>query len=139
MLVIAIVVMTVVLLLGLAMTRVLSSSTNTVLYEVLGFRAFNAARSGLESNLASVLNAPPINGVLQDPFNICRNQGRIASNESFSSVSGFENCSYVTSCDVQNFNDPNAQGDYFRFSSTGTCSIDQNNAVSRTVAVDARL
>ena len=137
MLIIAIVVMTVVLLLGLAITRVLSTSSSSVVYEVLGFRALNAARSGLESNLTSILNAPLVDGNVPSPRALCESQGVVNSGVNFASIPGFENCRYVTQCGVQGFN--NDQDEYFRFTSTGFCTIDNVSEVSRTVSVDARI
>lgn len=134
MLVIVVVVMTVVLLLGLAMTRVLASSSNAVVYEVLGFRALNAARSGMEFNLSRVLNS----GL--PPSNLCT-QGNVPeplpSAPGFSSIAGLENCSFVATCRVESAGD--SGDDYFRFTSRGTCLGGDDVIVSRVVAVDARL
>lgn len=139
MLIIAVVVMTVVLLLGLAMTRVLASSSNSVVYEVLGSRALNAARSGLEVNLTRVLNEIPVNGSLRPPLNICNMDGNFSSDSSFSNVPGFENCRYDNRCNARPVNDNGTTILYFRFSSTGICTVDGATSVSRNVSVDARL
>ncbi|TDF34529.1 type II secretory pathway component [Alteromonadaceae bacterium M269] len=147
MLIIAVVVMTVILLLGLALTRVLASSSNAIVYEVFGVRAFNAANAGLEQNLARVFNTPgsvPQNlcdtvtsGDASPPVGSGNTIDSAVSFSNFSSIPGFENCRFVSSCTVQSFTANSVNQNYFRFTSTGECSSD-GIVVSRTVAVDAR-
>lgn len=124
MLVISIFVILVMSLLGLAMTRILSSSSESVVYEVYGLKALNAARTGLERNVSTVFDL--------DATTVTGNCG--SDNRNLNAIPGFENCRYEASCtSVPNINGQN----YFRFNSTGICTIG-NVVVSRTVAVDAR-
>lgn len=124
MLVIALFVIIVFALLGLTMTRLLSSSSETIAYEVLGQRALNAARSGLECAVAAQLGGgcatPPANGV-------------------FSGVAGLENCSYTLDLPAaKDVNDGSESYNYFTFTSTGQCTAGDIR-VTRTVYIDAIL
>jgi MSHA biogenesis protein MshP len=122
MLVIALFVIIVFALLGLTMTRLLSSSSETIAYEVLGQRALNAARSGLECAVATQFEGgctmPPTNGI-------------------FSGVAGLENCSYTVDAPVAKAINNNTY-DYYTFSSTGQCTAG-DISVTRTVFIDAIL
>lgn len=53
-LVIAIFILVVMLLLGVALTRVLSTSSETIAYEVVGARAYQAANIGLQRRLTEL-------------------------------------------------------------------------------------
>ena len=59
MLVIALFVIIVMALLGLTLSRLLSSSSDAIIHEVYGQRALNAARAGVEEQIALAF---PING-----------------------------------------------------------------------------
>lgn len=122
MLVIALFVIVVLGMLALTMTRLLSSSSETVVYEVLGQRALNAARAGVDCAVANQFGT----GCSQP------------TNKTFDSVAGLENCSYL----VNTTNKPIVDGfktfTYWTFSSTGQCSAG-NTIVNRTVYVDAML
>lgn len=123
MLVIALFVIIVLALLGLTMTRLLSSSSETIVYEVLGQRALNAARSGIECAVANQFGA------------VCPH----TTPKVFSGVPGLENCLYnaplpnsVAITDgAKNFT-------YLTFTSTGQCTAGKIN-VTRVVYVDVML
>ena len=124
MLVIALFVIVVFGLLGLTMTRLLSSSSETVIYEVLGQRALNAARAGIECAIA---NATP--GI------VCAQ----AVSMSFNNVAGLENCSYTVVGPINRIITDGANTfTYSIFTSTGECTAG-NIITSRTVYVDALL
>ena len=126
MLVIAIFVIVVMSLLGLAMSRMLSASANTIVYEVYGLRALHAARTGIEASIAQVFPVP-------DVASTC--EAQINSNIEFSSVAGFENCDFSASCDAAPYG--GGAGTLYLFSSTGTCEVGEIS-VSRRVEVEAR-
>ncbi|MCY7295264.1 hypothetical protein [Alteromonas sp. a30] len=112
-------------MLGMTLTNILSTSEDSVVYESLGLRALNAARSGLDIKIA---DAFPL---LSTDSEQCDSG---PSNVSFNNIAGLEGCSYTAICQSDNsINGIN----YFRFSSTGVCVI-SDVVVSRTVAVDAR-
>jgi len=123
MLVIALFVIIVLALLGLTMTRLLSSSSETIIYEVLGQRALNAARSGIECAVANEFGA------------VCPH----AVPRVFSGVAGLENCSYNTPLpDRVAITDGAKNFTYLTFTSTGQCTAGKIN-VTRIVYVDVML
>jgi MSHA biogenesis protein MshP len=121
MLVIALFVIIVFGLLGLTMTRLLSSSSETIIHEVLGQRALNAARAGMNCAVAKQLGSGC--DVIVSPF-------------IFVGVPGLENCSFkyeITSSDIQ---DGSKEFTYWTFSSEGQCTVGNTN-VTRNIYVDA--
>ena len=122
MLVIALFVIIVFGLLGLTMTRLLSSSSQTVIYEVLGQRAINAARTGLECNLSAKY---PISGAT----------AYCVHSVSMNSLPGLENCSYSVTSDDVTVTDNDDTYIYSKFTSIGQCTAGDIN-VTRTVYVD---
>jgi MSHA biogenesis protein MshP len=129
MLVIALFVIIVLGLLGLTMTRLLSSSSETIIYEVLGQRALNAARAGIECAIADEIDKLDV-GEIDEQATACPNP----ISKEFTSVTGLENCRYGVV--------PNSKlvagRTYWTFTSTGTCTAGKIN-VTRTVYVDAML
>lgn len=123
MLVLALFVIIVLALLGLTMTRLLSSSSETIVYEVLGQRALNAARAGIECAVANELGT------------LCEH----TAPKDFSGVAGLENCSYNTPPPNRT---PIVDGaknfTYLTFTSTGQCTAGKIN-VTRVVYVDVML
>jgi MSHA biogenesis protein MshP len=123
MLIIALFVIIVLALLGLTMTRLLSSSSETIIYEVLGQRAINAARSGIECAVADEFGAGCDNPAFKD----------------LSGVVGLENCSYrVVEATPKTITDGGRTFTYLTFTGTGQCTAGKIN-VTRIVYVDAML
>lgn len=113
-------------MLGMTLTNLLATSAETITYEVLGLRALNAAKSGLEVqiSLAFPLNtSPPQPTVCTD-----NNQTLVGT--------GFNSCSFNAKC-IEETGVGSSGITYYRFSSTGTCTS-SGITVNRTVAVDAR-
>lgn len=125
MLVISLFVIVVMALLGFAMTQLLSASSDTVVQEVYGLRALNAAQSGVEAKIAKAF---PVSGSAS-----CN-----ADNEVFSygAVSGLQNCIATTNCRAENFAADNLT--YYRFTSEGQCAAGKV-ITYRQVAVDAKV
>ncbi len=122
MLVIALFVIIVLALLGLTMTRLLSSSSEAIIHEVLGQRALNAARAGIECAVADEFGA----GCIADP-----------TFKAFSGVAGLENCEYrVVEDTPKTITDGSKTFSYLTFTSTGQCRAGKIN-VTRFVYVDA--
>lgn len=123
MLVIALFVIIVLALLGLTMTRLLSSSSEAIIHEVLGQRAINAARSGIECAVADKFGAGCANPVFK----------------ALSGTAGLENCSYqVAEASPKSITDGARTFSYLTFTSTGQCRAGKIN-VTRLVYVDAML
>ncbi len=124
-LIVALFVMLVLAGLGLTLTKVTSTSSDAVVYEVYGLRAMLAAQAGLNQNLARVF---PVGGGA-----VCAN---ISSGPGFTQVPGFEGCSYTSLCSVEDYVSADETLTFYRFSSKGQCQAGEIT-VSRTVAVDA--
>jgi MSHA biogenesis protein MshP len=123
MLIIALFVIIVLALLGLTMTRLLSSTSETIIHEILGQRAINAARSGIECAVADELGAGCDNSIFKD----------------LSGVVGLENCSYrVAEATPKTVTDGGRTFTYLTFTGTGQCTAGKIN-VTRIVYVDAML
>ncbi|MBA6342406.1 pilus assembly PilX N-terminal domain-containing protein [Colwellia sp. MB02u-10] len=125
-LVIAIFVIIVLSVLGAALVKMLDSSQESVAYEVLGTRAYTAAVSGLQWQLAEVF---PLNG----PAITCKGQTEIDSaTPSFNNVLGLAQCNVSVSC--IDFERDGIR--YYAISGTGTCAIG-SELTSRKIAVEA--
>jgi MSHA biogenesis protein MshP len=125
-LVIAIFVIIVLSVLGAALVKMLDSSQESVAYEVLGTRAYTAALSGLQWQLAEVfpLNSPAI---------ACKAQVDINSaTPSFNNTLGLAQCNVSVSC--SDFERDGIR--YYSITGTGTCAIN-SELTSRKVAVEA--
>jgi MSHA biogenesis protein MshP len=131
MLVIALFIIVVFSLLALALTRLLSASSENVVYEVLGARALNAARTGLEICLAREY---PLN--LSPPVVVapCGNP----ETGDFAAYAGLQQgCSFsVSSLLDKNVVDGPDTYSYSRFVSTGRCEAG-DVIVTRRILVDA--
>lgn len=126
MLVISLFIIVIMSILGLSMIKVLSASAQSVVYEVYGQRAINAARSGVEQSLAVAF---PISG----PGDAQCNTNTV---HNFATTAGLYNCSYTSSCELISVTDGDNSYNYYRFRGTGTC-IAGDVVVSRSVSVDA--
>lgn len=127
MLVIAIFVILVMAFLGITMVQLLSATSQSVVYEVLGTRALNAAQTGLQQIAATAF---PINSAIAE----C--DTTITSNGNFSQLDGFENCSYVARCTTTEVIKEGQLNNFYRFDSEGVCQSG-DIWVSRSVAIDA--
>lgn len=123
MLVIALFIIIVLAILGLAMLRMLAASADSVVSEVYGQRALNAARSGVEQ---AVSGAFPLSGASNCPANY---------NFTFTNTPGLGNCSYTSACDVVSVDDSGDVYQYFRITAQGSC-IAGDTVVSRNVSVE---
>lgn len=130
MLMISVFVIVVMLFLGLTLTNLLSASANTVAYEVLGMRALQSAKSGLEQNIQTVFPLDTDGTFDQLP-------GTCAAGTT-QTPAGLPNCQFTASCSAQNYTYDSVTYTYYRFTSTGQCS-GGDVLVSRTVAVDAKV
>jgi MSHA biogenesis protein MshP len=126
-LVIAIFVIIVLSLLGAALVKILDSSQESVAFEVLGTRAYNAAQTGIQWQLAQLF---PLDGNIKMCSEISNTPPVI------SGVAGFEGCEIqltVSSC--VDFLHDGAR--YYTITSTGQCSVGAE-LTSRTLEVEAR-
>ncbi|WDE10945.1 MSHA biogenesis protein MshP [Thalassomonas haliotis] len=141
-LMLALFVLTVLLMLGAALMRTLSSSSETIAQEVLGTRALAAANSGMQAHLVQLF-----------PHNLAQDSCPADATYNFDGISGLDHCSAVVTCsllfpDTSNTNRKGFDVAYFSLTSTGNCGTaainemqaDSKNIVlsSRTIQVEAR-
>lgn len=114
-------------LLAGTLVSMISASSNSVLYEVYGVRAKNAAQAGIqELAMASFpLGAGP---------QLCDQV--INSSASFAGIAGLQNCQFSARCTTTDINFNSEDYRHYRFTSTGSCAFD-DLFVSRTLSVDA--
>ncbi|MFT4941926.1 MAG: MSHA biogenesis protein MshP [Paraglaciecola sp.] len=122
MLVIALFVIIVFGLLGLTMTRLLSSSSETIIHEVLGQRALNASRAGINCAVAKQLGSG------------CN----VLSPFTFVGVPGLENCLFKYEIGETAVQDGSKNFTHWTFNSEGQCTVGNTN-VTRNIYVDAML
>ena len=112
-------------LLGAALVKILSSSTETVAYEVIGTRAYAAAQTGAQWQLLEVFPHD------SNTATACDN---IITEPNLSNVKGLEFCQATVSCDDDGeFNGTT----YYVITSVGQCSFG-GVITSRTVMIEAR-
>jgi len=124
-LVIAIFVLVIMTLIGSALIRMQSSSAETVVYEVMGARAYAAAQTGLQWQLTEIF---PLNIT-----NVTLCKANIVE-PTVSDVKGLENCQFEIICD-DSISHSGVQ--YYTLTSKGTCSI-AGIETSRTIEIEAR-
>lgn len=127
-LVIAIFIIIVMSLLGAALMKMLASSQQNVVYEVLGTRAYAAAQSGIQWQLSQVFPLNTSGGVS------CAAQSVIDANKpTFSGVNGLAQCSVNVTCSSFDI----ASTRYYTVQATGKCQAGLE-LTSRTIEVEAR-
>jgi len=124
-------------LLGSALVRILSTSSETIAQEVIGTRALMAANSAMQAELAVLF---PLNATSTCAAEPASRQ----TAPSFSDIEGLYHCEAKTSCSLY-FTDPITNINYYRLTSTGECGssaiLADSKAVvksSRTIQVEAR-
>lgn len=124
-LVIAIFIIVVMTLLGSALVKMSSSNAETIAYEVIGTRAYQAAQAGAQRKLSEVFPLLPSVGACEvnsEPWD-------------FSTVKGLEGCEAVN---VSCIPGPTVDGvTYYTVTSTGQCSI-AGVFTSRQIEIKAR-
>lgn len=124
-LVIAIFIIVVMTLLGTALVRMISSNAETIAYEVIGTRAYQAAQTGAQKKMSQLFPLSPAVGVC--------NINTVP--DDFSSIKGLENC---TAINVGCIEDATVNGvTYYTITSTGQCNI-AGVSTSRKIEISAR-
>lgn len=129
MLVMAVFVILVMTMLSLAIVNILSSASQSVIYEVLGLRAQHVARSGLETHLAQVFKA-------DGSLDLAACSTPLTLNFSASAQDGLRSCVAQSDCSAQAYNTGDGLVTHLVFRSDGQCSSGSTVA-SRTLSVDA--
>lgn len=130
MIVMSLFIIVVVSLLAAALINIVSASSSNSIHQIYGLRAQQAAKAGIDEML--------FRSFPDSDTALACNSGavRITSPNTFSNITGLNNCSYSAQCVTQTITFANVERLYFKFSSTGSCQID-SNVVSRTLSVDA--
>jgi MSHA biogenesis protein MshP len=130
-LVIAVFVLVIMTLIGSALIRMQSSTAETVVYEVMGTRAYAAAQIGIQWQLTEIF---PLNTT---GTTLCKRNsaGNIEINEpDISGVAGLEDCKFEIICD-DSIEHIGVQ--YYTLTSIGSCSV-AGIETSRTIEIEAR-
>jgi MSHA biogenesis protein MshP len=136
-LIIAIFIIVVMTLLVAALSKLLTSSTESISYEVLGTRAFFAAQSGMEQGLVQLFplttNANPAG-----TSTYCAPVGTVgtapAAVVSFT-ANGLQSCSFTLNCNSGRATAAATETIYYQLTSTGTCGSGQFQT-SRTIQME---
>jgi MSHA biogenesis protein MshP len=124
-LVIAIFIIVVMTLLGSALVKIISSNAETIAFEVIGTRAYQAAQTGAQKKMSELFPLSPAVGVCST--NILP--------DDFSSIQGLENCEAVNVACIE---DATVNGvTYYTITSTGQCNV-AGVSTSRKVEISAR-
>ena len=124
-LVIAIFIIVVMSLLGSALVKIISTNAETIAYEVIGTRAYQAAQTGAQKKMSQLFPLSPTVGVC--------NINTVP--DDFSSVKGLENC---TAVNVGCIEDATVNGvTYYTITSTGQCTV-AGISTSRKIEISAR-
>jgi MSHA biogenesis protein MshP len=130
MLVIALFVIVVLALLGATMTRMITASSQSTIVELSGLRALTAAQTGAQLLLQQTF---PLNA----PINACNTTiSSTASFSGYSSIQGVQSCAFEASCTTSEVEKAGETNNYYRFSSTGQCTVG-DIVVTRQVLLDA--
>ena len=137
-LVMAVFIIVVVLSLATALINMLSSSSNTIAYQVIGIRAFAAANAGMEMRLKELfpLNASALRC---DSAQLPGDTFNTVNYVTINNITGLNNCAVSVTCN--DFEDESVI--YYRLESTSRCNMDYDNMgaenyTSRNIAVEAR-
>jgi MSHA biogenesis protein MshP len=130
-LVLALFIMVVTTLLGAALVRMISANSETIAYEVIGTRAYQAAQAGAQRKLSELFplntNTPPI------PPTTGQCSG--SASYDFFMIEGLENCQ---TSDVECIVGPTVDEiTYYTITSTGQCNF-AGVFTSRTIEIKAR-
>ena len=130
-------ILVVLILLGSALMRVLSTSSESIAQEVIGTRAYMAANSAMQAELQKLfpLNTTPP---------VCNLSFAYDFSASGLAIEGLPNCKATTQCILYATN-PITLEEFYRLTSTGKCesatlASDSKSVVvsSRTIQVEAR-
>ncbi|WKE66026.1 type II secretory pathway component [Gallaecimonas kandeliae] len=122
-LVVAVFIIVVMSLLVAGMAALLGRQSGTVVYEVLGSRAFLAAQTGLQEGLVKLF---PLDQAPQACF---------AHYSQPLKGSGLEGCSFTLSCQEQGSSDSSLPGKVAQLTSTGSCQAG-TVSTSRTLVME---
>mgnify|MGYP003384513898 FL=1 len=124
-------VMVILILLGSALMKVLSSSSEATAQEVIGTRAYMAANSAMQAELQKLFplnNAAPQCNATPPPYDF---------SSSGSSIAGLYHCKATTTC-INYATHPTTGERFYRLTSTGKCASSALAADSKEIVVSSR-
>ncbi len=122
MLVMAMFAMVVLSLVGITMATLMTSSERTIVNEVLGERAEQASRVGVE---ILAYAAWPVN---DNVYYTCANPSTFTISR-FGDLEGMEGCTFVTRCDSRVVNFSGGRDIHYEIKATASCSAGEFTAV----------
>lgn len=128
-LVIAIFIIVVMSLLGAALVKMLASSQQNVTFEVLGARAYTAAQTGVQWQLAQLF---PV-GLMSGTEQACNDVSHVPP--TINNTSGLQGCYIINPIECNDFLHNGVR--YYTITSIGQCDID-GEVTSRIIEVEAR-
>jgi MSHA biogenesis protein MshP len=139
-LIIAIFIIVVMTLLVAALSKLLTSSTESISYEVLGTRAFFAAQSGMEQGLVQlfplITAADPVGSSSYCAIAAGELTGSAtASAYPLNATIGLQSCSFTLSCNSGRATTAVTETIYYQLTSIGTCGSGQLQT-SRTIQME---
>lgn len=129
-LIIAFFIMIILILLGTALMKVLSTSSESTAQEVIGTRAYLAANSAMQLELQKLF---PLN----DPNNLNGQCNSAPPAYDFSNIDGLSHCSAQTSCESYATHPITGQI-FYRLTSIGKCASSALNVDSKALVVSSR-
>lgn len=130
----ALFILVVLILIGGALMRVLSTSSEAIAQEVIGTRAYMAANSAMQAELQKLF---PLNPVNASDFQCDSNPSPYDFSTSGSNVSGLYHCSAITECNLYATNVATGEK-FYRLTSTGKCGSSILSSTSTDVVVSSR-
>lgn len=124
-LVLAIFIIVVMTLLGAALVRMISSNAETIAYEVIGTRAYQAAQAGAQKKLGELF-----------PLVLSDKKCDANSTYNFSSIEGLKNCRALD-VDCIKVGPTVDDINYYTITSTGQCTV-AGVVTSRIIEIKAR-
>ncbi|MBU2870299.1 pilus assembly PilX N-terminal domain-containing protein [Colwellia sp. E2M01] len=130
--VLALFVIIILTLLGSALMRMISTSSETVSQEVLGTRAYMAANSAMQAELQQLF---PLNNTV----GVCNASNIITYDfqDENTDIPGLYDCEATTTCDNY-YSDSENDVEYYRLTSTGKCGTGAMNSDSKVIVKSSR-
>ncbi|MCI2282842.1 pilus assembly PilX N-terminal domain-containing protein [Colwellia sp. MSW7] len=130
----ALFILVVLILIGSALMRVLSTSSEAIAQEVIGTRAYMAANSAMQAELQKLF---PLNPVDETDFQCDSNPPPYDFSTSGADVNGLYHCKAVTSCNLYATNTSTGEK-FYRLTSIGKCGSSVLGSTSTDVVVSSR-
>lgn len=126
----ALFIMIILILLGSALMKVLSSSSEAIAQEVIGTRAYMAANSAMQAELSKLF---PLNAAVSQ----CNASATYNFSSSGANIDGLFNCTAIINC-TNYATHPVTNEEFYRLTSTGKCASSVLQSDSKNIVVSSR-